>query len=138
MSDFHFEHGVLIRAPEAAPQEMRATFEVRFLRALAEAMSAPQGGSACAVESAAIFLSDQRSALPHLLPRVLNLATWMLDLSTLATHGRRFNRLALGDRVAVLQGWRSSRLGPIRNFAKFHDVYMTFFSNWSARAGLAH
>lgn len=121
--------------PEVAPKTAPAPFEIRFLQALAEAMTASQAGSAPALQGAVAFLHDQRSGLPHVLPRVLALATWMLDLSTLVTRGRRFHRLALADRAAVLRNWRSSRLGPIRNFAKFHDVYMTFFSNWSIGTG---
>lgn len=113
-------------ARPAAPA-LPGGFEGRFLAALAEALlpEAAEGG-AVTVPEAADFLSGQRRALPHLLPRALMLASLGADLSTLATRGRRFHRLPLDRRRQVVRAWRAARIGPFRTFLKFHEVFVAY------------
>ncbi|NBB81886.1 MAG: hypothetical protein GVY28_00610 [Alphaproteobacteria bacterium] len=118
----------LVRDVPTAPLPVRDRVRAdTFLVALAEASLADTDPLADTPppEVLAAAAAAQRRALPFLLPQAMQAACLLLDLSTLRS-GRRFRNLPLAQRIAVLQGWRRSRLAALRGVVKFHEVYIHY------------
>ena len=95
--------------------------------ALVEAM-VPPGGAFAAGGLDLVSAADLDSfiggrGLPA--ARGLRLGLRLLDLCPFLLaprHGRRFSRLALAERIAVLEAWERSRLVPLRQLVAFTRV----------------
>lgn len=82
------------------------------------------------------FVDGQRRGLPHALPVMLGLFGLTMNLAPLLTRGRRFSRLPRVDRFCILDRWRRSPVAPIRNYVKFHEVFVGYCVHraWSCRS----
>ncbi len=72
------------------------------------------------------YVADCHAGLPDPIRWTLLLATLGIDGSTLLTQGRPLHALPHRERWRRIEGWRTSRLGPLRNLLRFYEGLAIF------------
>ena len=82
------------------------------------------------------FLVEQHGRMADYLRLPLAVLTMAFDASSLPRHGRRFRKLAPADRVKQVAAWRTSPLGPCRDFVRFYDsLVVVYWYSTAAQGG---
>ncbi len=104
--------------------DMSAATTATVLRRTLRSLSLPEN-DAHQAEAFIELIAAQKAELP--LPVLLGFTVLELGLSwmTLFSHGRRFQHLAADAREEVLEQWENSRLGPLRDYVRFHLSFAT-------------
>ena len=78
------------------------------------------------------FVSAQYSRTPDFMQGPFRLLTLIFDAAPLLTRGRVFHRLDAEQRIAQIDRWRNSRIGPLRDFIRYYEGLAVF--GWYAIA----
>lgn len=83
------------------------------------------------------FVLGQQARMPDLLRGPFRLATLFLNLNSLVTRGRLFPELSHGDRRCLIERWRCSRIGGLRDIVRFYESLSIFFCYGQQQDGVA-
>lgn len=72
------------------------------------------------------FVVAQQARTPDYLRLLLRVVTIAFDAWPLLTTGKPFHRLAPELRRRQIENWRTSRLGPLRNFIRYYEGLAVF------------
>ena len=72
------------------------------------------------------FVVAQHGRTPDFLRLLLRVVTLVFDAWPLLTTGRPFHRLAPEVRRRQIESWRTSRLGPLRDFIRYYEGLAVF------------
>jgi choline dehydrogenase-like flavoprotein len=71
------------------------------------------------------FVIEQQSRMPDFLRFPIRLATWLLTVHAFLNHAGRWHRLSIAQRQSQIAIWRTSRIGPFRDFVKLYESLVT-------------
>lgn len=72
------------------------------------------------------FVRDQRARMPDYLLVAMKALTFVFDLWPIPTTGRPFRHLSESEQARRVAAWKRSRLGPFRDFVRFHETLILF------------